>query len=81
LGDCGVYEHLSRWKVLLAGANGLRSASEASAKQTMSGGGCSGSVYLLAVLTSTGCLLYEYRGIGNHLRVTEMSGVLVDAVS
>ena len=34
-----VYEHLLGCKMLLAGANGLRSASEASAKQTMSGGG------------------------------------------
>ena len=38
LGDRGVYEHLFGLNVLLAGANGLRSASEASAKQTMSGG-------------------------------------------
>ena len=38
LGDRGVYEHLLGLNVLLAGANGLRSASEASAKQTMSGG-------------------------------------------
>ena len=49
-----VYEHMSRWKVLLAGANGLRSANEASAKQTMSGGRCDGSVCLIAVLTNTG---------------------------
>ena len=33
-----VYEHMLGCKMLLAGANGLRSASEASAKQTMSGG-------------------------------------------
>ena len=39
-----VYEHLFGCKMLLAGANGLRSASDASAKQTMSGGRCSGSV-------------------------------------
>ena len=39
-----VYEHLLGCKMLLAGANGLRSASEASAKQTMSGGRCSGGV-------------------------------------
>ena len=54
LGGRGVYEHLSGLNVLLAGANGLRSASEASAKQTMSGGSCSGSVCLIAVLTNTG---------------------------
>ena len=35
-----VCEHLLGCKMLLAGANGLRSASE----QTMSGGRCSGSV-------------------------------------
>ena len=38
-GGRGVYEHLLGCEMLLAGANGLRSASEASAKQTMSGGG------------------------------------------
>ena len=54
LGGRGDYEQLSGLNVLLAGANGLRSASEASAKQTISGGGCSGSVYLIAVLTNTG---------------------------
>ena len=54
LGDRGVYEHLLGLNVLLAGANGLRSASEASAKQTMSGGGCSRSVCLITVLTNTG---------------------------
>ena len=54
LGGRGVYEHVSGLNVLLAGANGLRSASEASAKQTMSGGGCSGSVCLITVLTNTG---------------------------
>ena len=43
-GGRGVYEHLFGLNVLLAGANGLRSASEASAKQTMSGGRCSGGV-------------------------------------
>ena len=33
LGGRGVYEHLLGLNVLLAGANGLRSASEASAKR------------------------------------------------
>ena len=39
-----VYKHLLGCKMLLAVANGLRSANEASAKQSMSGGRCSGSV-------------------------------------
>ena len=43
-GGRGVYEHLLGCMVVLAGANGLRSASEASAKQTMSGGRCIGGV-------------------------------------
>ena len=39
-----VYEHLLGCKMLLAGANALRSASEASAKQTIGGGRYNGSV-------------------------------------
>ena len=54
LGGRGDYEQLSGLNVLLAGANGLRSASEASVKQTMSGGGCSEGVCLITVLTNTG---------------------------
>ena len=44
LGGRGFYERLLGYNVLLAGANGLRSASEASVKQTMSGGRCNGGV-------------------------------------
>ena len=40
MGHCGVYDCMLGCKMLLAGANGLqKSASEASVKQTMSGGG------------------------------------------
>ena len=39
-----VYKHWLGCKMLLAGANGLRSASDARAKHTMSGGRCSGGV-------------------------------------
>ena len=41
----------------------------------------SGSVCLIAVLTNTGCVLYEYGGIGNVLRVTQVFNVLIDTVS
>ena len=65
----GVYEHLTRLNLLLAGA-----------KQTMSGG--SGNVCVISeVLMNTGRLLIQYRATGTQSRGINLSGVLMITVS
>ena len=62
--------------MLFAGANGLRSEREANYERRRG----SGNVCLIAVLTNTGRVLYEYGGIGNLLRVTQVLNMLIDTL-